>query len=422
MQLMPRSGRSRNPSVLAVKPRETFSVQDRELFFAAIKNERHVALAVSGGSDSMAMLRLAASWPRDRIRLSVLTVDHGLRIGSAHEAWQVAAWCTGLSLPHEVLRWQGEKPVTGLQAKARMARYDLMTDWCTRNDVGWLLTAHTQDDQAETVLMRQARTRTDESLAGIWAIGEWRGIKLFRPLLDERRLDLRNYLRSLGQEWIEDPSNVDEKYERVRVRQALANDSVRTKDLAHVASLAHQAASRLKTSADDWIANNLTEFPEGYGTVPHAVFAALENDLQRRLFSRLVGMFGAATSVSPDELQRLSAWISGTGNSRRTLGGAIIAKRKNEIVFGREAGRIPATPVIVPISGEAVWDGRFMVQAPPQSRILPLWSFKIALRQKHLPAFVQAGLPAVLVENGPPIVPHLGIGRGATAKFIRCLR
>ncbi len=169
----------------------SFTKQDCEKLFAALRDERHIAVAVSGGSDSMALLRLAEQWAHHRIKISVLTVDHGLRSEAAAEAVKVAEWCALLGLEHHILRWEGAKPKTGLQAKARAARYDLLSAWCKTNGVTYLLTGHTMDDQAETVLMRQQRTDTAESLAGIWETAVWDGVNVFRPLLGQSRADLR---------------------------------------------------------------------------------------------------------------------------------------------------------------------------------------------------------------------------------------
>ena len=157
----------------------TFTKQDCEKLFAALRGERHIAVAVSGGSDSMALLRLAEQWSQHQIKISVLTVDHGLRPEAAAEAVKVSEWCAPLGLEHHILRWEGSpKPKTGLQAKARAARYDLLSNWCKANGVAYVLTGHTMDDQAETVLMRQQRTDTAESLAGIWETAVWGGVKI----------------------------------------------------------------------------------------------------------------------------------------------------------------------------------------------------------------------------------------------------
>ena len=130
-------------------PLEVFSDEEIGSLFSCVAGERHVGLAVSGGSDSMSLLRLAARWAGEH-RLTVLTVDHGLRPGSAEEAAQVGRRAAALGLPHVTLSWEGEKPATGIQAKAREARYRLMKEWCEANGVPALLTAHTIDDQVSS--------------------------------------------------------------------------------------------------------------------------------------------------------------------------------------------------------------------------------------------------------------------------------
>jgi tRNA(Ile)-lysidine synthase len=399
-----------------------FFQQDCEHIFAPLDGERHIALAVSGGSDSMAMLRLARTWAKDSVRLTVLTVDHGLRSEAAAESKEVAGWCAGLSIDHHILRWQGEKPKTGLQAKARVARYDLMAGWCRANGVAWLLTAHTQDDQAETVAMRQVRTHTNESLAGIWCVREWQGIKIFRPLLGCRRAELRAYLQDVEQPWLDDPSNKDERFERVRVRNLLAGGEDRIADLAQIAENAGRASRATDDFALDWLGDNLIGFPEGYGSVQRADFAALEPDRQRRVLLKLVQIHGAASVVTPPELDQCSRWIMSGSLTRRTLGGAVLACRKETVLIGREPKRISSEPLSIPESGKIKWDGRFAIEGPFQSHVIPAGCLTGLARRKDIPAFVQAGLPAVLAPDSSVIVPHLGIGRGVSAKFMRCLR
>ena len=152
--------------------------------FSCLTGAGHVALAVSGGSDSMALLRLTQTWAASHhpgLRLSVLTVDHRLRAASAAEARQVGQWAAALGLSHHILEWAGEpKPKTGIQAAARAARYGLMAAWCRANGAELLLTGHTLDDQAETVAMRMARTASPDSLAGIRPLGDWQGLPLVR--------------------------------------------------------------------------------------------------------------------------------------------------------------------------------------------------------------------------------------------------
>ena len=399
----------------------SFTKPDCEKLFAALQGERHFVVAVSGGSDSMALLRLAEQWSRHQIKISVLTVDHGLRPEAATEAVKVSEWCALLDLEHHTLRWEGPKPKTGLQAKARVARYDLLSAWCKAHDIAYLLTGHTMDDQAETVLMRQQRTDTAESLAGIWETAVWNGVKVFRPLLRQGRADLRAYLTKLGQPWIEDPSNSDRGFERVRVRQTLAEEDRRV-ELADIAEKAGRAARALAVATEQWINGQLTSYPEGFGAIPRAGFYELDLALQRRVLQQLIVIYGTGNRAEPGELDYLAKWIMGQGISRKTLGGAMLACRQSSVLIGREWARISPDPVIVPDSGEILWDGRFLIQAPPRGQVVPVGRLQGVARREDIPSFVQQSLPAVLMGDGSAVIPHLVAVTGVSAKFIRHLR
>jgi tRNA(Ile)-lysidine synthase len=365
----------------------------------------------------MALLRLVAAWRLD-VQITVLTVDHGLRRESAEEARQVAAWSAGEGLPHVTLVWPGPKPASGVQAKARAARYDLMTGWCRENGAGWLLTAHTLDDQAETVLMRLSRTTSFESLAGIPEVGEWKGVGLFRPLLGDRRETLRGYLRGLGQPWIDDPSNDDERFERVRIRKALPvlrELGVTADGLSRFANEARAVSEGLAAAAAAWCGHHIKGFDEGYCLVPLADFQTQPDAIRSRILGRLVAAYGSGQGAEPAELALLSAWAGGVG-SRRTLGGALIGRRRDHLIIGREPGRIGGESLIVRDGGIGLWDHRFEVRAAPGSRITALGTGRLN-RVKSLPAFVQNALPAVELPDGSLCVPHLGVGEGATARF-----
>jgi tRNA(Ile)-lysidine synthase len=384
-----------------------FSRNELDRIFASIEGPAHVALAVSGGSDSVAMMRLAADW-RGAGQISVLTVDHGLREGSDAEAAQTGAWARDIGLEHHVLAWTGEKPATGIQAKAREARYRLLETWCVEHGAD-LLTAHTIEDQAETVLMRMARSTSLDGLAGIAperAIGsagfqpavpkacglEVRAPSILRPLLGIRRERLRAYLQAIGQPWIDDPSNEDERFERVRVRKAMAALGIPAEALAHVADEARAASSALWNAAGDWAGKHCAHHGEGYGAIPAIGFAALGADMRARVLGLLIARYGAGTVPEPHERSLLSEWIrEGTG-LRRTLGGAVIAKRRAEILVGREPGRIDPGPVAIPPAGKILWDRRFEIEAPPGSLILS-HACAPTPRRSEIPAFVQASLP-----------------------------
>jgi tRNA(Ile)-lysidine synthase len=402
-----------------------YTKQDCEKLFAVLRGERHIALAVSGGSDSMALLRLADRWSNKSVKISVLTVDHGLRAEAAAEAAKVAEWGGLLGLEHQTLRWEGTKPKTGLQAKARTARYDLLSSWCIANGVRFLLTGHTMDDQAETVLMRQQRTDTAESLTGIWETAVWNGVNVFRPLLGQSRTGLRTYLSSLGQPWIDDPSNLDTRFERVRVRQTLdqeARPDLQKIELADIAERAGRAARAMALTTEQWINGQLTSYPEGFGAIPRAGFCELDPGLQRRVLQQLLLIYGAGNRAEPGELDYLAKWIMGHGISRRTLGGAVLACRQTSVLIGREWARISPDPAVVPDSRETLWDGRFLVKAPPKAQVVAVGRLHGIARREDIPSFVQQSLPAVIVGDGRPIIPHLAAGDGVSVKFIRHLR
>jgi tRNA(Ile)-lysidine synthase len=273
--------------------------------------------------------------------------------------------------------------------------------------------------------MRQARTDTAESLAGIWQTADWNGVKLFRPLLGQSREDLRAYLTSLGQPWIEDPSNLDRRFERVRARQMLAQGErpgLQKIELADIAERAGRTARAFALATEKWINGQLTSYPEGFGSVPRAGFCELDPGLQRRVLQHLLLIYGAGNRAEPGELDYLAKWIMGQGISRRTLGGAVLACRKSSVLIGREWARISTDPTVIPETGEIVWDGRFSISAPPSSQVVPVGRLHGIVRREDIPSFVQQSLPAVILGDGRAIIPHLAAGDGVSAKFIRHLR
>lgn len=398
---MPAGAPRRKPSVPAAPP-------DAAADFTPLLSERHVALAVSGGSDSTALMRLAADWARTNhpgLGLSVLTVDHGLRPEAAEEARQVGQWAAAIGLPHHVLRWDADpKPATGLQAQARTARYGLMAAWCSSHGATALLTAHTLDDQAETVLMRLSRTMSPESLAGIRPVGRWDGLPLLRPLLRLKRQALRDWLAGLGQPWIDDPSNEDARFERVRTRRALAamgpDSSLR---LAALAERCARAAALLERTARRWISFSLREHEAGICHVASGDFRGLPPALQERILGIIIACYGGGQAQpEAEELRRIARWAcAAEGPVRCTLGGALLGRRKAGFWVTREAGRIEAAPQTVPQSGKLLWDKRFLIDAVPGSTVAPTAARKVA-PIPGVPVYAQRACPWVEQAEGAP--------------------
>ena len=169
----------------AVRKWEPIGPDEAERLFAGLAAFPHIALAVSGGRDSMALACLVARWAAARPgwpRLTALIVDHGLRAGSQGDAEVAGDWCAKAGVPHRILVWEGDKPRTRIEERARQARYDLLLGWCRAQGVAALALAHHLDDQSETVLMRLARASGVDGLAAMRVRTERAGIAVLRTL------------------------------------------------------------------------------------------------------------------------------------------------------------------------------------------------------------------------------------------------
>ncbi|MEZ6012446.1 MAG: tRNA lysidine(34) synthetase TilS [Hyphomonas sp.] len=304
-----------------------------------------VCLAVSGGGDSMALLVLAAEWAwrRDRSLLA-LTVDHGLRPEAAAEARFVGETAARLGVAHRTLRWQA--PLPG-QARARHARHDLLAEAALAAGSRLVLTAHTADDQAETFLIRARAGSGWYGLAGIQpvslspAAGQGQPVFLARPLLQLSRTGLRDLLKAAGQTWIEDPSNENPAYERVRVRRRLAESpDLRTQVLAIQSKL-----FLLRQLQDQALARWLrTHVGAGAGGALTADAPLPSGELGERALAALISLAaGRAKPLRTDALARLTGRLRTEGEVRpATLGGAIVSRKKGLLRARPELEPAPA--------------------------------------------------------------------------------
>ena len=193
----------------------------------------HLAVALSGGSDSMALVLLMNVWARTRGgKITALTIDHKLRPESGFEAETVQGWMQRYGIRHQILSWSGAKPKTAIQSQARNIRYQLIDEWCRDNRVLHVLLGHTADDQAETYVMRLFRKSRSAGLAGMSSIRELKHCRLLRPLLSTRRQVLRNFLTHRNQNWLDDPSNNDHRYSRTGARRLIESGFFSTNSLA----------------------------------------------------------------------------------------------------------------------------------------------------------------------------------------------
>jgi tRNA(Ile)-lysidine synthase len=377
-----------------------------------------IAVAVSGGSDSMALALLAQRWARRRKgRCVALIVDHGLRKESAAEAKLVGRRLRALGIAHRFLRWTAPKPASGIQEAARAARYDLLTGWCRRHGALHLLTAHQADDQAETVAMRLAHRSGKAGLAAMPLVTARDGVRLVRPLLALGRDALRAFLTARKVAWVDDPSNEDTRFERIRLRNALTS-AVTRRMLERAAT-----AGAFRQKQDDAIADLLAPvqaMPEAWLAMPLSLFVETPLPVARAALERcLLCVSGDEHAPRGERLDRLLAELRRPSTFRgRTLGGCRILNWQGSLAICRELAAI-ATPVPAP-NGFQRWDGRFdlHIQGGRQSglTIRPLGTIdpvpetlRAARRAAGLPGPVAATLPALCSRRGQLVaVPSLG--------------
>jgi len=253
----------------------------------AVGPHDRIGIAVSGGADSMALLAAAHHcWPG---QVEAATVDHGLRPGARAEAEMVAAWCAAQGIAHDILTLAG--PITGnLQASAREARYAALEGWRTERRIDWLMTAHQADDQIETVLLRLNR---GAGVGGLASVRARRG-HVLRPLLGERRAVLRANCEAHGVPFVDDPSNVDERFDRVRMRQLLATLACslneRGGELIDPAALARSIDALAEAdSALAWMTDTLsTDFLDLTEQAVTLRSTAFPPEILRRLIARMI--------------------------------------------------------------------------------------------------------------------------------------
>lgn len=216
--------------------------------FLSLSNARKpLVIAVSGGSDSLALLYLYAEFMaghKAAATAHIATINHGLRPEAQQEAEFVAHISQQLSLPHTILHWQNNDPQSAVQEKARGARHQLLRDYAKKIGAETILLGHSLDDQSETYAMRKARSQSLRGLAAMAPSTLYCGDVWFaRPLLLSTRHDLRDYLASQNQDWIDDPSNHDVRFERVRIRSQLQNSHEEERAKAEATRRQHNAAA-----------------------------------------------------------------------------------------------------------------------------------------------------------------------------------
>ena len=362
------------------------------------RSQARVVVAVSGGSDSLALLLLLKRHLAETgaaIGLLVVTIDHGLRDESAAEARQVARIVAGLGLEHRTLAWQEPKPATGVSAAAREARHLLLAKAAGDAGSDLVLTGHTMNDQAETVSMRRARGqgRGEAGIAPatLFANRCW----FVRPLLGARREELRGFLASVGQEWIDDPTNADPHYERARARETLPTSEVRR--LAAQADAAARDRAELGVRAAQLIAAHADMPAPGLVRLDRAFAEATDRDAATYALRILLASAGGTVQL-PDAARSEALFARlGEVNFRATLSRNVIDCRRAGIFLLRERRGLPAAQPL--LSG--IWDGRFRIEGEARGELAP------------------AGADGAPTEETSGVPPSLAAAAGAARPALR---
>ena len=347
------------------------TILDRRLLGAS---PRPIAVALSGGGDSVALLLAAAEWAdRTERRLLVLTVDHRLLPESAAWTEACAATATRIGADFQALAWTGAKPRAGLPAAARTARHALMAEAAREAGARAILLGHTADDVLEARLMRETGSTTptprEWSPSPAWPQG--RGVFLLRPMMGLRRQAIRDWLTARGEGWIDDPANEDRIYARPRARQALAAGAA-------------PAANDPEASARDLALACRDDGKGGLEIARAALRDAEPEALARFISAACLCAAGTDRPPSREKAQRLAERLTGGSDFTASLAGARVEAEPALTRVRREPGeaaRGGLKPLSLKASETGVWDGRFEIVA---DRALDVQ----ALRRTTLPVAV----------------------------------
>lgn len=377
-------------------PELTLEVAIQE-FLLSLNRPMRLLVAVSGGSDSLGLLLFlkraidGQTYPH-RHTLSAATIDHGLRPEAADEAGDVSELCRELGIEHRIERWTGNKPGSGLSAAAREARYRLLAHAADILKADAIVTGHTLDDQIETVAMRLDRSADSVlGLSGMAPATLYAGrLWILRPLLRTRRAAIRNCLEADGRTWIDDPSNEDPHYERVRKRRA-----VPTLDAARIDAAARQRTS-LSAKAADWLKRHATAGPAMLVSV--SLPASTEKEVSDHALGALVALLGGKPHrPGVDSLARLSLKLDESSDFRLTLSGTLVIRRRERLYLVRE--RRGLLPLSLSPGAVGIWDGRYTIVNSSDSEIT-VKGGPATIIDTALPGSIRTALQ----ENAPQII------------------
>jgi len=383
----------------------------------------YIALAVSGGGDSMALVLLMHSFVKENGgKLIAFTVEHGLREDSLAEAEGVHKILSGLGIEHRILKWEGEKPKTRIEELAREARYNLLIEECKKEGVDYLAVAHNIEDLVETFWIRLSHGSGLDGLSSIAPVFERQSVKIIRPLLDFTREELRAVCKSANVEWFEDSSNKDEKYLRVKLRkfeQMLKDEGLTSDRLLKVITKLEDSREGLDFAVTEYSKEVLEYFDLGYIRLDVEKFKKYPKDIQRRILAKaLDDVYPQKYKTGFDLVDSATSSIVDNDFKGVTLSGCEIFPEKEGGVFiAREYSRVEAS---LEVKNGVIWDNRVELECinlEHQCRVAALGDeglrqLKADIKLKNclekLPYKIKLSIPAIWQEDRLLSVPNLG--------------
>jgi len=387
-----------------------------------------LAVAVSGGPDSLALAILADRWARERHgEICAVTVDHRLRPESGDEIRRLHGWLAARAIRHEILTWSAHKPATGIQEAARAARYQLLAEWCREHGCLHLLTAHQREDQAETHLIRRSASSGADGLAGMSVIREFVDCRILRPLLGVAKARLVALLDAERQPFITDPSNRDPTFERswLRGTGAVPVGADFATLLSGIRELGYERVAHERKYAQ-LLAQTVVLHPAGFAVLDPGV-ALAPSDIAERAIQAIVAVIGGMPYPARRErVARLQGLLTRAVHRGHTLGGCRFVYWRHRILVLRELAGAAGPVQLIP-GTSLLWDRRFSVVLPASATgavtVGYLGSSGVVALNRHrrethrcgLPRLIYPILPAVWDQEGVAAVPHLGYRREGAA-------
>ena len=323
-----------------------------------LKSNDKVAVAVSGGADSLALTFLLSQFSKKyKLSLIALTIDHQLRKESQDESNYVRTLLHTNGIIHKILKWNGDKPVTKIQETARIKRYNLLENWCLNNDCKYLFLGHHLDDQIETFLLRLRKKSGILGLAGMRTVTKKQRCTIIRPFLKTSKSYLVNTLSYLKINHINDPSNENKKYERVFWRNSALNKQEIYKNI--------QCIYNVRKYTEQWVNkylyNNAYLNALGFLTIDQESFLCLPFAFQEIILSYILRGIGVTKYPS-----RRSSLVNVINQMKEfkviTIGGLQIISQKKKYLFIREYRKINnSINLNLMQNKQCIWDSRFII-------------------------------------------------------------